>query len=83
MGRLPYDGSVSTRTLAVDPRCADVAIAELAAGDVVEVYSWSQRQWLIGTYALDCTGARFIELRDRPPLRYEAALLMGLRRLLH
>jgi len=67
----------------VDPRCADVAIAELAAGDVVEVYSWSRRQWLIGTYALDGTGARFIELRDRPPLRYEAALLMGLRRLLH
>lgn len=83
MGRVPYDGFVASRTLDVDTRCAGVAIAELAPGDAVEVYSWSQRAWLTGTYAVDDSGARFIELCDRPALRYEAALHMGLRRLLH
>lgn len=67
----------------MDPRCADVAIPELAPGDAVEVYSWSQREWLTGTYERDCSGAPIIALQDRPPLRYQAALLMGLRRLYH
>ena len=67
----------------MDPRCANVAIAELEPGDAVEVYSWSQREWLTGIYQRDCAGAPIIALQDRPPLRYEAAFLMGLRRLLH
>jgi hypothetical protein len=80
---MPYDGVVASRSIAVDPRCEDVAIAELAPGDAVQVYSWSQREWLTGTYEVDYMGAPFIALHERPPLRYEAAMLMGLRRLLH
>jgi hypothetical protein len=38
---------------------------------------------MIGRYEVDHTGSPHIVLPEHPHLRYEAALLMGLRRLLH
>jgi hypothetical protein len=72
------------RITAVAPVGEVDASLALAHGDAVEVYSWSRREWIIGRYELDFTGAPFIELAElHRRLRYEAALLMGLRRLLH
>lgn len=55
----------------------------LSPGEAVEVYFWSRREWQVGTFQLDDAGDAFVEIRGRMQLRYEAAKLMGLRRLLH
>lgn len=56
---------------------------QLAHGEPVEVYYWSRREWRIGTFELDGNGDAFVAISARTRLRFEAAMLMGLRRILH
>jgi hypothetical protein len=55
----------------------------LAAGETIEVYFCSQRRWRSGVYVIDYLGRPFVAIPGRAPLRFEAAKLMGLRRLIH
>jgi hypothetical protein len=73
---------VASRNVEVEPRSLPGTTEALAPGEAVEVYFWSRREWCIGTFELDDAGAPFIVVSERA-LRFEAALLMGLRRLLH
>ncbi len=52
-------------------------------GEIVEVYFWTKRDWVLGRYFVDELGRAFIDAPGYPPLRYEAACLIGLRRLIH
>jgi hypothetical protein len=56
---------------------------QLAHGEPVEVYYWSCREWRIGTFELDANGEPFVSISARTRLRFQAAMLMGLRRILH
>ena len=58
-------------------------IAPLSSGEIVQVYFWTKRDWLVGRYFVDALGRAFVIVPGCPPLRYEAAQLMGLRRLVH
>ena len=58
-------------------------LAALSPGDIVEVYFWTKRDWLLGRYFVDALGRAFVIVAGYRPLRYEAAQLMGLRRLFH
>ena len=55
--------------------------APLTPGDLVEVYFWSKREWRLGRYLVNAFGRPFVAVPGSRPLRYEAARLMGLRRL--
>jgi hypothetical protein len=62
---------------------APVWIEPLAAGEMIEVYFWTQRAWRSGCYLIDPLGRAIVAIPGRAPLRFEAAQLMGLRRLIH
>ena len=55
----------------------------IPSGEIVQVYFWTKRDWLTGRCFEDELGRRFVAVPGYPPLRYEAAMLMGLRRLVH
>ena len=59
------------------------SVIPISPGEIVEVYFWTKRDWLQGRYFVDAVGCPFIVVPGYAPLRYEAASLMGLRRLLH
>ena len=52
-------------------------------GEMVEVYFWTKRAWLSGRCVVDVLGQAFVVVPGYAPLRYGAAELMGLRRLVH
>lgn len=58
-------------------------LAPPSPGEIVHVYFWTKRDWLPGRYFVDAIGRAFVVVAGYPPLRYEAAQLMGLRRLIH
>ena len=55
----------------------------LAPGEAIEVYFWSQRRWRAGRFLIDCLDRPYIAIPGRAPLRFEAAMLMGMRRIVH
>jgi hypothetical protein len=55
----------------------------LTPGEPVEVYYWSRREWRLGSFEVARDGQAFVVFSSRTRLRFEAAQLMGLRRLLH
>ena len=66
-----------------DPLADVASVAPLSPSEAVEVYFWTKRAWLTGRYFVDALGRAFVAVPGYPPLRYEAAELMGLRRLVH
>lgn len=59
------------------------SVTPILPGEIVEVYFWTKRDWLPGRYFVDALGCPFVAVPGYPPLRYDAARLMGLRRLFH
>jgi hypothetical protein len=67
----PYD----ERELQFDVRCLDV-------GDRVEVFVDKVRGWARGKFEISTAGLALIQLADGEQIRFDAALRMGLRRIL-
>ena len=81
--RSPYDQHVACRDMDLNETNLSWTTEQLVHGDPVEVYYWSRREWLIGTFELDANGDPFVSISARTRLRFQAAMLMGLRRILH
>jgi hypothetical protein len=73
-------GSLDLSSVHAD--CYDYDVKHLAPGDGVEVFIEPERRWAPGIFAISTAGIAFIELRPRIHLRFEQALLMGLRRVI-
>lgn len=75
---------MATKDFSVASSCEPRGIDLLAPGDLVEVFFWSLREWRIGSFEIGDDGDAYVAISGRArPLAYDAALLMGLRRLLH
>jgi hypothetical protein len=72
----PFDKDADERELQFDVRRLD-------AGDAVEVFVEEERRWVRGKFIVSSSGAAVVQLVSKPPLQFEAALAMGIKRVLH
>ena len=68
---------------AVDERELQFDVRRLEPGDQVDVFLDAERRWARGKFDVSTTGDALIELPYRRVIRFEQALTMGLRRVLH
>jgi hypothetical protein len=66
-----------------DERELQFDVRRLEAGDAVDVYVEHERRWTRGRFEISSEGYAFIDVAGRDPIRFDSALLMGLRRVLH
>jgi hypothetical protein len=66
-----------------DERELQFDVRRLDVGDAVDVYVESERRWARGRFEISSEGRAFIDVAGREPIRFDSALLMGLRRVLH
>ena len=58
----------------------DYDVRHLEVGDPVEVFLEPDHRWEAGVFSISTAGTAYVETRARAQLRFEQALLMGLRK---
>jgi hypothetical protein len=66
-----------------DERELQFDMRRLDPGDAVEVFLEEERRWVRGQFLVSSSGAAVVQLVSKPPLQFEAALAMGIKRVLH
>jgi len=66
-----------------DERELQFDVRRLDAGDAVEVFLEEERRWVRGRFVVSTEGTAIVELVTKEPLGFEAALAMGIKRILH